>query len=190
MLSISALIHDFAANFRRFFYRIRDKCGKSRKQLDIDQLRDFVDVHSLEPEDEKTPYIVAHTIEELQECEDGQRFYINILISSKTLINRILKDPTDKVIMIDTTHGLSVDRLLLCLTGTTNSSHAFCPIALSLTTNENTRSAAEVLQWVKDRHEGKVQAVMADGALCLSSAISAVFGDSVTRLMCLSHMMR
>ena len=68
--------------------------------MDIDQLRDFVDVHSLEPEDEKTPYIVAYTIEELQECEDGQRFYINILISSKTLINRILKDPTDKVIIV------------------------------------------------------------------------------------------
>ena len=171
-------------------FRIRDKCGKSRKQLDIDELKDFIEIHSMEPEQDDTPYIVAHTVEELDHYEEGQRYFINILISCRTLINRILRDPTNKQLMIDTTHGLSIDKLLLCLVGTPNSSHEFSPICLSLTTNENTRSAGQVLQWVKDHHEGAVKAVMADGALCLSSAINAVFGESVVRQMCYSHMVR
>ena len=144
----------------------------------------------MEPEQDDTPYIVAHTVEELDHYEEGQRYFINILISCRTLINRILRDPTNKQLMIDTTHGLSIDKLLLCLVGTPNSSHEFSPICLSLTTNENTRSAGQVLQWVKDHHEGAVKAVMADGALCLSSAINAVFGESVVRQMCYSQMVR
>ena len=52
-------------------------------------------------------------------------------------------------------------------------------VCLSLTTNENTRSAGEVLQWVKDKQQGAVKAVMADGggAQCLSNTINAVFGE-------------
>ena len=148
-----------------------------------------MEVHSLVPEDDKTPYIVASTIEELEEGEEGQRHFINILISSKSLITSILKDPKDKVLFIDTTHGLSCDKLLVLLIGTTNANHEFSPIALSITSNENTRSAGQVLKWVKDHHDGKVMAVMADGALSLSSAISLTYPDA-TRLMCLSHMMR
>ena len=100
------------------------------------------------PEDDKTPYIVASTIEELEEGEEGQRHFINILISSKSLITSILKDPKDKVLFIDTTHGLSCDKLLVLLIGTTNAKHEFSPIALSITYNENTRSAGQVLKWV------------------------------------------
>ena len=148
----------------------------------------------MKPDNPDTPYILAHTIaeaDEVEECREGQRHYINILISSKTLMDRILLDPTAKCLSIDTTHGLSVDKLLLCLVGTTNKYHEFSPICLSLTTNENTRSAADVLKWVKDHHQGTITSVMADGAMCLSNAINAVFGsDEVTRLMCLSHMFR
>ena len=98
---------------------------------------------------------------------EGHRYFINILISCRTLIKRILHDPTNKQLMIDTTYGLSIDKLHLCLVGTPYPSHEFSPICLSLTTNENTRSAGQVLQWVKVHHEGAVKAVMADGALCL-----------------------
>ena len=88
---------------------------------------------------------------------------------------------------VSATTSTSVDKLLLCLVGTTNKYHEFSSICLSLTTNENTRSAAEVLNWVKNHHQGTVTSVMADGAMCLSNAINAVFGKDeprVTRLMC------
>ena len=130
----TTLFYDFASNFAAnllcFFFRIRVKCGKSRKQLDIDELREFVEVHSLVPEDDKTPYIVASTIEELEEGEEGQRHFINILISSKSLITSILKDPKDKVLFIDTTHGLSCDKLLVLLIGTVELRSVLSPCLL------------------------------------------------------------
>ena len=64
--------------------------------IDIDELKDFIEIHSMEPEQDDTPYIVAHTVEELDHYEEGQRYFINILISCRTLINRILRDPTNK----------------------------------------------------------------------------------------------
>ena len=108
-------------------------------------------------------------------------------------MDTILRDPSAKCLMTDTTHGISVDKLLLCLVGTCNKYQEFVPICLSLTTNENTRSAAQCLKWVKEGHHGSVTAVMADGAYCLSNAIEAVFGKDEpkpTRLMCNSHMFR
>ena len=53
----------------------------------------------MEPEQDDTPYIVAHTVEELDHYEEGQRYFINILISCRTLINRILRDPTNKQVI-------------------------------------------------------------------------------------------
>ena len=146
----------------------------------------------MKPDTPDTPYILAYTIDEVDDdCREGQRYFINILISSQTLMDTILHDPSAKCLMIDTTHGLSVDKLLLCLVGTCNKYQEF--ICLSLTTNENTRSATQCLKWVKERHQGAVTAVMADGAMCLSNAIEVVFGKDEpkpTRLMCISHMFR
>ena len=148
----------------------------------------------MKPDTPDTPYIMAHTIDEADDdCREGQQYFINILISSQTLMDTILHDPSAKCLMIDTTHGLSVDKLLLCLVGTCNKYQEFIPISISLTTNENTRSAAQCLKWVKERHQGAVTAVMADGAMCLSNAIEVVFGKDEpkpTRLMCISHMFR
>ena len=76
----------------------------------------------------------------------------------------ILFEPTDKVVSIDTTHGLSIDKLLLCLAGTTNVNHQFSPLVAALTTNENTKSTGQVLKWIKENDEGMVRSVMADGA--------------------------
>ena len=114
----------------------------------------------MKPDTPDTPYILAYTIDEVDDdCREGQRYFINILISSQTLMDTILRDPSAKCLMIDTTHGLSVDKLLLCLVGTCNKYQEF--ICLSLTTNENTRSATQCLKWVKERHQGALTAVMA-----------------------------
>ena len=48
------------------------------------------------------------------------------------------------------------------------------PIALSITTGENTRSAVDILKWVRMNHHGRVQGVLADGACCLTLAIQKV----------------
>ena len=79
---ISHLIYDnfFSANFK-IIYRMRVKCGKSRKKLDIDELKEFIEIHSLDPEEDDTPYIVAHIIEETGDfTEGGQPYFVNILI--------------------------------------------------------------------------------------------------------------
>ena len=174
------------------FTRVKAKCGKSRKHVDISELEDFIAVHSLEPEEDRTPYIVGHCIELLEEDDGdgGPKYFVNMLISSKALMKMILFDESDKVLSIDTTHGLSIDRLLLCLAGSININHEFSPLVAALTTNENTKSCGQVLKWIKDNDTGVVRAVMADGSNAITKAIRKVFGDTALRLMCYAHFMR
>ena len=90
------------------------------------------------------------------------------------------------IIILD--FAANLDDLLVSMVGTPNSVHEYCPIAVSITTAENTRSAVDILQWVSDQHVGSVQAVLADGARCLTLAIQRVFGELVDRIMCYYHM--
>ena len=94
----------------------------------------------MKPDTPDTPYILAHTIDEADDdCHEGQRYFINILISSQTLMDTILHDPSAKCLMIDTTHGLSVDKLLLCFFGTCNKYQEFIPIGQTTISPLNSR---------------------------------------------------
>ena len=93
--------------------------------------------------------------------------------------------------MLDFTHDLSSDDLLVGIVGTPNAIHEFSPICVALATSENSRSAAEMLQWTRDHSDGAIVAVLADGSRALSKAIKDVFDtDETERAMCYAHMLR
>ena len=56
-----------------------------------------------------------------------------------------------------------------------NANHEFSPICVALATAENSRSAAEMLEWTRDHSDGAIVAVLADGSRALSKAINDVF---------------
>ena len=174
--------------------------GKSREKVNYADVVDLIETFQKEPEDPDCPFIVASELEEL----DGE-WHLSIVLSSNTIIDRILHDPVAKSLQIDFTHGLSIgnntvhlnffldfaanlDDLLVAMVGTPNSAHEYCPIAISITTGENTRSAVDILKWVRMNNQGQVQGVLADGARCLTLAIQKVFGELVDRIMCFYHM--
>ena len=81
------------------------------------------------------------------------------------------------MLMLDFTHDLSSDDLLVGIVGTPNANHEF--------------SAAEMLQWTRDHSDGAIVAVLADGSRALSKAIKDVFDtDETERAMCYAHMLR
>ena len=80
---------------------IKVKLGRSRTQMSVEDMKDFIESFSAIPDDPKTPFIVAH---ELAQNEDGT-FHLSVIISSHALIDLILKDPSDKLIQVDFTHN-------------------------------------------------------------------------------------
>ena len=76
------------------------------------------------------------------------------------------------------------------MVGLANTSPQYIPIAISITSAENTRSAVDILKWVRENSHGRTKSVLADGAKHLTLAIQQVFGDNSDpdRLMCYFHM--
>ena len=148
-------------------------------------VEDLIATYGVEPpEDPSTPFIVAQEVA----LQDDGTHHISLVISSMAILDTILHDDKEKILQLDYTHGLSVDDLLVAMVGTPNTSHEYCPIAISITTAENTKSATEILTWVQRNNVNRTKAVLADGARCLSLAIHNVFGDAVDRIMCFFHM--
>ena len=146
-------------------HRIRTKLGKGRHQLTIAELDDFIKVHTEIPSNE---------------------LYVNMIVSSQTIVNRLLKRPVRHQIQVDFTYDVSVDNLMILMIGTSNEGHEYLPIAVVLTNRENEKSVRDVFQWLKTEIEGSVESVMADGARAFSNAIYAEFEEAV-HLMCYSH---
>ena len=94
-------------------HRIRTKLGKGRHHLTIAELDDFIKVHTEIPSNE---------------------LYVNMIVSSQTIVNRLLKRPVRHQIQVDFTYDVSVDNLMI---GTSNEGHEYLPIAVVLTNREN-----------------------------------------------------
>ena len=76
------------------------------------------------------------------------------------------------------------------MVGIANAAHQYVPIAISITSAENTKSAVavDILRWVRENSHARTKSVLADGAKPLTLAIQQVFGGNTTRLMCYFHM--
>ena len=143
-----------------------------------------MELKSAIPTSDVTPYVVKSSIDATEE-------HICVIISSKKIQQQILNKPNRKMLMLDFTHDLSSDDLLVGIVGTPNANHEFSPICVALATSENSRSAAEMLQWTRDHSDGVIVAVLADGSRALSKAIKDVFDtDETERAMCYAHMLR
>ena len=143
-----------------------------------------MELKSAIPTSDVTPYVVKSSIDVTDE-------HICVIISSKKIKQQILNKPNRKMLMLDFTHDLSSDGLLVGIVGTPNANHEVSPICVALETSENSRSAAEMLQWTRDHSDGVIVAVLADGSRALSKDIKDVFDtDETERAMCYAHMLR
>ena len=143
-----------------------------------------MDMHSAIPTSDDTPYVVKSS-------NDATEEHICVVISSKKIQKQILSKPKKKMLMLDFTHDLSSDHLLVGIIGTPNVKHEFSPICVALASSENSHCAAEMLEWTRDLSDGPTVAVLADGSRALSKAIRDVFDPAETeRVMCNSHMIR
>ena len=133
--------------------RIWTKLGKGRHQLTIAELDDFIKVHTKIPANPDTPYIVKSEMLPLGESPSNE-LYVNMSLSSQTIVNRLLKRPVRHQIQVDFTYDVSVDNLMILMIGISNEGHEY------LTSRENEKS---VRDW-KTEIEGPVESVMADGA--------------------------
>ena len=77
--------------------------GKSREKVNYADVVDLIETFQKEPEDPDCPFIVASELEEI----DGE-WHLSIVLSSNTIIDRILHDPVAKSLQIDFAHGLSI----------------------------------------------------------------------------------
>ena len=89
---------------------------------------------------------------------------------------------------IDLNFAAILDNLLVAMVGIANAAHQYVPIAISITSAENTKSAVDILRWVRENSHARTKSVLADGAKHLTLAIQQVFGCNTTRLMCYFHM--
>ena len=85
----------------------------------------------------------------------SNELYVNMSLSSQTIVNRLLKRPVRHQIQVDFTYDVSVDNLMILMIGISNEGHEY------LTSRENEKS---VRDW-KTEIEGPVESVMADGAI-------------------------
>ena len=145
-------------------------------------------MNSEEPANENTPYIVKSVLVRPEDSPSND-LYVNMIVTSQTIINRLLKRPVRHHIHVDFTYEVSVDGLMVLQLGTTNDSHEYLPIAVVLTNRENETAVRDVFQWLKTEIDGSVECVMADGARAFSNAIYAEFEKAV-RLMCYDHVCR
>ena len=88
----------------------------------------------------------------------SNELYVNMSVSSQTIVNQLLKRPVRHQIQVDFTHDVSVDNLMILMIGISNEGHEYLPIAVVLTSRENEKS---VRDW-KTEIEGSVESVMAD----------------------------
>ena len=84
-------------------FRLKKAAGKSREKVNYAEVYDFIETFSTKPDDPDCPYIVAAELEQV----NGD-WHLSIILSSDTIITRILQDPVAKSLQIDFTHGLSV----------------------------------------------------------------------------------
>ena len=123
-------------------HRIRTKLGKERHQLTIAELDDFIKVHTKIPANPDTPYIVKSEMLPLGESPSNE-LYVNMSLSSQTIVNRLLKRPVRHQIQVDFTYDVSVDNLMILMIGISNEGHEYLPIAVVLTSRENEKSVRD-----------------------------------------------
>ena len=156
--------------------------SKGSHQKTIAELEDFIEVNSEEPANENTPYIVKSVLVRPEDSPSND-LYVNMIVTSQTIINRLLKRPVRHHIHVDFTYEVSVGGLMVLQLGTNNDSHEYLP------NRENETAVRDVFQWLKTEIDGSVEFVMADGARAFSNAIYAEFEKAV-RLMCYAHVCR
>ena len=122
--------------------RILTKLGKGRHQLTIAELDDFIKVHTKIPANPDTPYIVKSEMLPLGESPSNE-LYVNMSLSSQTIVNRLLKRPVRHQIQVDFTYDVSVDNLMILMIGISNEGHEYLPIAVVLTSRENEKSVRD-----------------------------------------------
>ena len=157
--------------------------GKVKKEMNLEDIKELLEVYSEPPADKRTPYIVYRNL-----IEQGpeSRVYVTFIISSKVIIEDVLHSPNPKQIHLDFSYGVSCDNLTLATFGTTNSSAEFLPAGIGLTTHETAETVCDVLGWIKSESQGEVRAVLADGAKAISVGIADTYPDA-KRVMCLAH---
>ena len=122
--------------------RIRTKLGKGRHQLTIAEWDDFIKVHTKIPANPDIPYIVKSEMLPLGESPSNE-LYVNMSLSSQTIVNRLLKRPVRHQIQVDFTHDVSVDNLMILMIGISNEGHEYLLIAVVLTSRENEKSVRD-----------------------------------------------
>ena len=120
----------------QIIHRIRTKLGKGRHHLTIAELDDFIKVHTKIPANPDTPYIVKSEMLPLGESPSNE-LYVNMSLSSQTIVNRLLKRPVRHQIQVDFTYDVYVDNLMILMIGTSNEGHEYLPISVVLTSREN-----------------------------------------------------
>ena len=157
--------------------------GKVKKEMNLEDIKELLEVYSEPPNDKRTPYIVYRNL-----IEQGpeSRVYVTFIISSKEIIEDVLHSPNPKQIHLDFSYGVSCDNLTLATFGTTNSSAEFLPAGIGLPTHATAETVCDVLGWIKSESQGEVRAVLADGAKAISVGIADTYPDA-KRVMCFAH---
>mgnify|MGYP001236141730 CR=1 FL=1 len=128
--------------------------GKVKKEMNLEDIKELLEVYSEPPADKRTPYIVYRNL-----IEQGpeSRVYVTFIILSKEIIEDVLHSPNPKQIHLDFSYGVSCDNLTLATFGTTNSSAEFLPAGIGLTTHETAETVCDVLGWIKSEMEGRFE---------------------------------
>ena len=62
---------------------------------------------------------------------------------------------------IDLNFAAILDNLLVAMVGIANAAHQYVPISISITSAENTKSAVDILRWVRENSHARTKSVLA-----------------------------
>ena len=166
-------------------YQIRNKLNKTRKNIGLRDLEQLIEENKAEPEDDKEPYILKHSV---SEDVDG-RLRFSILFTSKYLIKTFMQEGKDWVLCVDNTYQTNVEDTPLMFFGSSTKEGKFNGIGAVLSNREDTTAFKFLFETVKEIAEPAPVAIMADADKAISRAIRETFPATV-RLTCFFHLMK
>jgi hypothetical protein len=166
-------------------YQIRNKLNKTRKNIGLRDLEQLIEENKAEPEDDKEPYILKHSVSE----DDDGRLRFSILFTSKYLIKTFMQEGKDWVLCVDNTYQTNVEDTPLMFFGSSTKEGKFNGIGAVLSNREDTTAFKFLFETVKEIAEPAPVAIMADADKAISRAIRETFPATV-RLTCFFHLMK
>ena len=166
-------------------YKIRQKLNKTRRNIGLRELEELIETNKLEPEDDKEPFIVKHSI---TEDTDGRLRY-SILFTSKYLVEKFMQSGKNWVLSVDSTYQTNSEDCPLIFFGSCSKYGKFNGIGAILSNREDKKAFDFLFEFVKENAEPSPTAVMADADKAISSSIKDKLPGSV-RLTCFFHVMK